>query len=31
VDDVYPELVTCVYSGTAMLNRILARKGLPWA
>ena len=29
VDDVYPELVTCVYSGTAMLNRILARKGLP--
>lgn len=29
VEDVYPELVTCVYSGTAMLNRILARKGLP--
>ena len=28
VDDVYPELATCVYSGTAMLNRILARKGL---
>lgn len=28
VDDVYPELVTCVYSGTAMLNRILMRKGL---
>ena len=27
VDDVYPELVTCVYSGTAMLNRILMRKG----
>ena len=28
VDDVYPELVTCVYSGTAMLNRVLGRKGL---
>ncbi|AOF80713.1 hydantoinase/oxoprolinase family protein [Methyloversatilis sp. RAC08] len=28
VDDVYPELVTCVYSGTAMLNRVLQRKGL---
>ena len=28
VDDAYPELVTCVYSGTAMLNRILMRKGL---
>jgi len=28
VDDVYPELVTCVYSGTAMINRVLARKGL---
>ncbi len=28
VEDVYPELVTCVYSGTAMLNRILMRKGL---
>ena len=28
VDDVYPELVTCVYSGTAMLNRVLMRKGL---
>jgi len=27
VDDVYPELVTCVYSGTAMLNRVLGRKG----
>jgi acetone carboxylase beta subunit len=25
---VYPELVTCVYSGTAMLNRVLQRKGL---
>ena len=23
VDEVYPELATCVYSGTAMLNRIL--------
>ena len=28
VDDVYPELVTCVYSGTAMLNRVVHRKGL---
>ena len=28
VDDVYPELATCVYSGTAMLNRVLSRKGL---
>lgn len=28
VDEVYPELATCVYSGTAMLNRILMRKGL---
>ncbi|WP_034411536.1 hydantoinase/oxoprolinase family protein [Derxia gummosa] len=28
VDDVYPELVTCVYSGTAMLNRVVQRKGL---
>lgn len=28
VDDVYPELLTCVYSGTAMLNRVLQRKGL---
>ncbi|CAM5194019.1 N-methylhydantoinase A/oxoprolinase/acetone carboxylase beta subunit OS=Castellaniella defragrans OX=75697 GN=HNR28_001149 PE=4 SV=1 [Castellaniella denitrificans] len=28
VDDVYPELATCVYSGTAMLNRVLMRKGL---
>lgn len=27
-DDVYPELVTCVYSGTAMLNRVVQRKGL---
>lgn len=28
VDDVYPELRTCVYSGTAMLNRVVQRKGL---
>ena len=28
VDDVFPELATGVYSGTAMLNRILMRKGL---
>lgn len=28
VDDVFPELVTCVYSGTAMLNRVVQRKGL---
>lgn len=28
VDDVYPELITCVYSGTAMLNRVVQRKGL---
>lgn len=28
VDDVYPELVTCVYSGTAMLNRVVQRRGL---
>jgi len=28
VDGVYPELVTCVYSGTAMINRVLQRKGL---
>ena len=28
VDDVYPELDTCVYSGTAMLNRVVQRKGL---
>lgn len=28
VDDVYPELVTCVYSGTAMLNRVVQRKGM---
>ncbi|WP_028225009.1 hydantoinase/oxoprolinase family protein [Paraburkholderia ferrariae] len=27
-DDVYPELLTCVYSGTAMLNRVVQRKGL---
>ena len=28
VNDVYPELVTGVYSGTAMLNRVVQRKGL---
>lgn len=28
VEEVFPELVTGVYSGTAMLNRILMRKGL---
>lgn len=28
VDDVYPDLITCVYSGTAMLNRVVQRKGL---
>lgn len=28
VDEVFPELVTCVYSGTAMLNRVVQRKGL---
>jgi acetone carboxylase beta subunit len=28
VDDVFPELLTCVYSGTAMLNRVVQRKGL---
>jgi len=28
IADVYPQLLTCVYSGTAMLNRVLQRKGL---
>ena len=28
IDEVYPELVTGVYSGTAMLNRVLQRKGM---
>jgi len=28
VEEVYPQLVTCVYSGTAMLNRVVQRKGL---
>ncbi|MYN14500.1 hydantoinase/oxoprolinase family protein [Pusillimonas sp. TS35] len=28
IDEVYPELITCVYSGTAMLNRVVQRKGL---
>ncbi|EMG92407.1 hydantoinase/oxoprolinase family protein [Helicobacter pylori] len=28
VNKVYPELVTCVYSGTAMLNRVVQRHGM---
>jgi acetone carboxylase, beta subunit len=28
VEDTFPELVTSVYSGTAMLNRVLQRKGM---
>lgn len=28
IEEVYPEMVTCVYSGTAMLNRVVQRKGL---
>ncbi len=28
VEDTYPEMVTCVFSGTAMLNRVVGRKGL---
>ncbi|GAA7997576.1 hydantoinase/oxoprolinase family protein [Helicobacter pylori] len=28
VNKVYPELVTCVYSGTAMLNRVVQRRGM---
>src|ERR1700751_1896405 len=28
VDEVDPELVTCVYSGTAMRKRVVQRKGL---
>jgi acetone carboxylase beta subunit len=28
VEDVFPQLVTAVYSGTAMLNRIVQRKGM---
>lgn len=28
VDDVFLELLTCVYSGTAMLNRVVQRRGL---
>ncbi len=28
VSKVYPELVTCVYSGTAMLNRVVQRHGM---
>ncbi|MBT7437875.1 MAG: hydantoinase/oxoprolinase family protein, partial [Cellvibrionales bacterium] len=28
IEDTYPEMVTCVFSGTAMLNRVVGRKGL---
>ncbi|WQT02386.1 hydantoinase/oxoprolinase family protein [Helicobacter pylori] len=28
VNKVYPELITCVYSGTAMLNRVVQRRGM---
>ena len=28
LNEVYPQLVICVYSGTAMLNRVVRRKGL---
>jgi len=28
VEEVYPQMVTCVFSGTAMLNRVVGRKGL---
>src|ERR1700736_291828 len=28
VDEIYPQLVACVYLGTAMLNRVVQRKGL---
>lgn len=28
IDDVFPQMDTCVYSGTAMLNRVVQRKGL---
>ncbi|MBI5616915.1 MAG: hydantoinase/oxoprolinase family protein [Gammaproteobacteria bacterium] len=28
LEEVYPELVTAVYSGTAMLNRVVQRKGM---
>ncbi len=28
ISKVYPELVTCVYSGTAMLNRVVQRRGM---
>lgn len=28
IDAVYPQMVTCVFSGTAMLNRVVGRKGL---
>ena len=27
--EVYPELVTCVYSGTAMLNRVVLLTSMP--
>jgi acetone carboxylase beta subunit len=28
VEEVYPQMITCVFSGTAMLNRVVGRKGL---
>lgn len=28
VEETYPQMVTCVFSGTAMLNRVVGRKGL---
>lgn len=28
IEDVYPEMITSVYSGTAMLNRVVQRKGM---
>lgn len=28
VEEVFPQMVTCVFSGTAMLNRVVGRKGL---
>jgi len=29
VEQAFPDMVTAVYSGTAMLNRVVSRKGLP--
>jgi hypothetical protein len=31
LNEVYPQLVICVYSGTAMLKRVVRRKGLSLA